>query len=411
MDANDRFWSRDQLYEEVWATPMRTIARKYGISDVGLAKICRKLMIPLPGRGHWAKQEAGHKVTREPLPAIKEPIRILKPEPRQERPRLQDFATEQERVQVEKVERASAELVLKRGSLSHPLIVQARAALGRATADQRNILETKEQCLDVRVSKASIDRALRIMAGLISAIEGEGFSVAVGAGHREATVATIHGQKITFGLVEKVDRIEVEVAPRGSVLERVLTFHGKAVKFEPSGKLSIEIWQPWDADPKRWRDRKSARIEEMLPEAVAGFIRIALAEKAEYEKRQAVERDNRRRAEERARLEQAIKAERSRVRALRHAAANWFRAEQMRSFISAAREGASRDGQKIEPGTPFGDWLAWAGQQADRLDPLMESPASVIDRIDDAESGYAGYYGYRKPEPPFKFPKPIWRLK
>jgi len=83
----------------------------------------------------------------------------------------------------------------------------------------------------------------------------------------------------------------------------------------------------------------------------------------------------------------------------------------MRSFISAAREGASREGQKIEPGTPFGDWLAWAGQQADRLDPLMESPASVIDRIDDAEAGYASYCGYRKPEPPFKFAKPIWRLK
>lgn len=42
------FWDRDSLYEEVWATPMAKLAKKYGISDVGLAKVCRKLAIPLP---------------------------------------------------------------------------------------------------------------------------------------------------------------------------------------------------------------------------------------------------------------------------------------------------------------------------------------------------------------------------
>jgi len=49
---NYELWDRDSLYEEVWATPMATLAKKYGISDVGLAKVCRKLSIPLPGRGH-----------------------------------------------------------------------------------------------------------------------------------------------------------------------------------------------------------------------------------------------------------------------------------------------------------------------------------------------------------------------
>ena len=53
------FWNRDSLYEEVWATPMAKLAKQYGISDVGLAKVCRKLAIPVPGRGYWAKKEAG----------------------------------------------------------------------------------------------------------------------------------------------------------------------------------------------------------------------------------------------------------------------------------------------------------------------------------------------------------------
>ena len=52
------FWDRDSLYEEVWTTPLLKLAKTYGISDVGLKKICRKLSIPTPGLGYWAKKEA-----------------------------------------------------------------------------------------------------------------------------------------------------------------------------------------------------------------------------------------------------------------------------------------------------------------------------------------------------------------
>jgi hypothetical protein len=162
---------------------------------------------------------------------------------------------------------------------------------------------------------------------------------------------------------------------------------------------------------KRWRDRKSARIEEFLPEVVAGFIRIGISEKAEYEKRQALERDRHRKEQERADLEQAIKTEQSRLRALRRAAADWSRADQMRSFISAARDVACRNGQPTGAGTPFGDWLVWAEHQADRIDPLKESPASLIDRQGEVQDEYVGYYGYRKPKPPFRFPKRVWRMQ
>ena len=30
-----------ELYEKVWPRPMRILAREYGISDVGLAKVCK----------------------------------------------------------------------------------------------------------------------------------------------------------------------------------------------------------------------------------------------------------------------------------------------------------------------------------------------------------------------------------
>jgi hypothetical protein len=64
-------YNRDELYQKVWSEPMRKLAKQYEMSDVGLAKICRKLSIPLPGRGYWAKKTAGKRVKAiPPLPSI-----------------------------------------------------------------------------------------------------------------------------------------------------------------------------------------------------------------------------------------------------------------------------------------------------------------------------------------------------
>ncbi len=147
MSADDRFWNRDELYEEVWTTPMQTLARKYGISDVGLAKTCRKLLIPLPGRGYWARKEAGQKVERLALPPLKERIVLQKPTPRPEPPKLNDFAEPEEIAQIEQLEKTAGEALLKRGSQSHPLIVQARGALKSAQGfPESKILWTRESC-------------------------------------------------------------------------------------------------------------------------------------------------------------------------------------------------------------------------------------------------------------------------
>lgn len=36
-----------------------------------LGKVCRKLQIPLPGRGYWAKKQAGEVMERTTLPKAK----------------------------------------------------------------------------------------------------------------------------------------------------------------------------------------------------------------------------------------------------------------------------------------------------------------------------------------------------
>ena len=65
--------SRERLYEEVWTTPVLTLAKRYGLSDRGLGKLCAREAIPVPPRGYWAKIRAGKKLKRPPLPPAPEP--------------------------------------------------------------------------------------------------------------------------------------------------------------------------------------------------------------------------------------------------------------------------------------------------------------------------------------------------
>jgi hypothetical protein len=64
-------WNREQLYAEIWESPLVKLAVKYGISAVALGKVCRKLQIPLPGRGYWVKKDSGKPVIQIPLPEAK----------------------------------------------------------------------------------------------------------------------------------------------------------------------------------------------------------------------------------------------------------------------------------------------------------------------------------------------------
>ena len=51
--------TREELYAQVWAEPMTKLAQRYGLSDRGLAKICTRTGIPVPGRGYWARVQSG----------------------------------------------------------------------------------------------------------------------------------------------------------------------------------------------------------------------------------------------------------------------------------------------------------------------------------------------------------------
>jgi hypothetical protein len=78
-------------------------------------------------------------------------------------------------------------------------------------------------------------------------------------------------------------------------------------------------------------------------------------------------------------LQELQTAEQARVAKLMADATSWERSCILRAYITRIEEVVvARDDGIVERGE-FAQWLVWARQQADRLDPLIPSPPSVLD--------------------------------
>jgi hypothetical protein len=356
-------WNRQELYERVWQFPLRKLAAEYGISDVGLAKVCRKLEIPLPGSGHWTKIACGHTIARPPLRAMEKVPVLIRHVREPETPVLPEDAPELERI--ERVAAATSPPVT-RAMLAHPLIEKTRLLLNEArSSDGEKVWASREaEWLDLRVTKKCLARALRIMAVLIHILEQEGFKVVVEKNKSESTSAIVYGETIRFGLIERSRQVKPSPKPNVSS-----PYSYNCIRLEPIGVLSIEIWRYYAQGlQKTWRDRESARLEEKVPNCVAGMMRIALKERTERDKRDKEEQARQKRIDEvRAELRQ-IEKEEKKLKLLEREAIRWQRAERIREYIRAVRCNALRKTDSEDRAKTL-EWVEWAEQQADRIDP------------------------------------------
>jgi hypothetical protein len=373
VHRQNSIWNRQELYEKVWQFPLRKLAAEYGISDVGLAKVCRKLEIPLPGLGHWTRIACGHTIARPALPAMEGLPVLIRQIRAPETPVLPEDTPELERI--ERVAAATTSAVTK-AMLAHPLVEKTRLALSEnRTTDRGTLWASRElEWLDLRVTKNCLARALRIMAVIIHMLEREGFKLVVEKKKSESTSAIVYGETIRFGLIERSRQVKPFPKPDASS-----RYSYNPIRLEPTGVLSIEIWNYYAGGlQKTWRDRESACLEEQLPKCVAGMMRIALKERAERDKREREELARQKRIDEvRAELRQ-IEKEEKKIKALEREAIRWQRAERIREYIGAVRRNVVRKTDSEDRAKVL-EWVEWAERQADRIDPLKPSSPSLVD--------------------------------
>jgi hypothetical protein len=152
-------FTREALYQMVWERPVLVLAKEIGVSEVALAKACRKAGVPLPTRGHWAIIKAGRTIKTPALPA---------PKPGQ--PETVVFTVmENPPPKPTKVEIPAGPRIAMPTELIRPhrLVAELKAAAKDRKEDKGVIPFNYHKHLRVRTSVAQLERALILMDTLI----------------------------------------------------------------------------------------------------------------------------------------------------------------------------------------------------------------------------------------------------
>lgn len=382
MDISTVTVTRRTLYEEAWQTPMSTLARKYGLSDVGLAKTFRKHRIPRPTRGHWMKKGAGKRIRQIPLPSPGEnpPIEIRS---HAVGTQIKDEAVRAEARRLTEREKLPAVAITVPENLrrSNPLIREAHRRLRIADRDLAGRLRPPDvRSLSIEVSRKQLRRALLIMDTLIKALMGRRYDVTFGPQGNAPVGAVIMAEHVSFGLEEIVDVTEKEPTAQQLEDKRKYGRYWPQMIHAPSGRLCFEIRDSkyhYDGLRRRWRDTQTRCIEDCLNDIMRGLILVAARlrdDTIERKRREQKAAEERRLREER-RL--AYEQELARFTKLKSDAAEWGRAREIREYIEAARRDAVAADGGVKPERAA--WIEWALNQADRIDPLKKSPPSILD--------------------------------
>jgi len=271
--------SRKELYEQVWTEPVTRLARRYGFSDVWLAKICRKNNIPRPPRGYWARKQSGQKVPKTPLPKGKDdPIIAIHPRPLDSREK--DVADRGDISERRAIPDIVVPEVLKE---PHFFIEISSEILASCKSDSAGIVipPVSARCLNVRVSRDSLSRALRIMDALIKTSDSMGFEVSLS---EKSTRVKVLDVSLSIGIGEELYRRRLKAEDQS--LDGYYQFGYNLYEKQPipSGRLFLTIgdlgFYSAGECRKNWRDTKFRRLEDSLKSFISGLMKAAALKKA-----------------------------------------------------------------------------------------------------------------------------------
>lgn len=380
MAREGRTLERSVLYRKVWEVPMQRLAPDYGISDVALKKICRKMNIPTPPRGYWAKVQNGQRVPVTPLPKAKHGNLRSYEITAAADPEKKRMAEEAPRVPLlDDLERLKPIRVPLRLRNPHPLVAKTMKALERCSPDKYGALQPQQRsCLHVRVAPGSVKRALRIMSALVKGMEQLGIELIEGrSGYSEGVEAVLYDEKIRFSMYERMRRTDHVLTAKEEAEKKIYRHaYTKPWDFHPTGRLTLKIDRYYGPPfKKEWTDTAKRPVEDCLGEFMTSLIRIA-----DYLRRKTIaQQEAERRAEERRRIaeeEARRKAEELRkLKELETLAARWARSNRILSFVQAVEEQARARG--VPENEKVWSWIRWAREQAMKLSPLKEDCVEI----------------------------------
>lgn len=366
----------------MWERPLVKVAAKCDISAVALGKACRKLQIPLPGRGYWTKKKFGKPFEKSPLPEannlpiVRRMKNALTNKIGIEDDKAAEVENDPELIRIAAMK--STAIPVNANAKFHKFVEQTRRALKEAHEDSRGILIRPhvEATVNIRVSKKMLDRALRLMNAFVLKVESEGFALQVERKEngKQRICAQVFNQKVHFSMVEKaLQKNKREI--------REYSWTRVVYDYEPCGMLEFHIGDDaYYSGFRSFRDGKTRKLEVLLGECFAELMLDARRQRIEAEVRQREEVEARKKEVEREQLAKMIVEEEKKVQELNLWIKHWAKATRMREFIAALEIEWAHQGIDLSPETPKGKRIIWMKEQADRLDPMIPSPPSILDR-------------------------------
>jgi hypothetical protein len=367
--------SRTELYQLVWSEPMIKVAPRFGLSDVGLAKVCKRYNIPRPPVGYWAQKQFGKQPAQTPLPEAAEGLRSIRflEEERQQLaasvPVVEDRVSDDQLKKLIAFEEEPSNQVAVPEQVAkyHPFVRQTKEAFAGVSA-YRGLVSPNWAAegarLQVQVAKESVPRALRLMDCLIKEFEKRDHKVTFESTERRRTVLfVILGEKFEVRLREKSKMIRVSEAERKTSYERV--------RYEPNGLLELQLHSDKPSlHLATWVDGARKKLEDQINEILIELI-VGVERVRKWRKQQEEYEGQRREAEiKRWKQEDERRKEQQKVQELEEMMGRWEKSDKIRTFVREVRQHVEATKGPIAVGSELGIWLDWALDQADHIDPL-----------------------------------------
>lgn len=308
MFLNQEYYDREKLYKEVWERPVSKVAKDYGISDVGLAKVCRKLQVPLPGLGYWAKKAHGKEPPTPPLPELESPPKITRSKKnyqKQEGQKEPEYLVPEEHAWVLKQiafekEPKNRIKVVKNPQIIHPIadstvkyLRKGGGTLFSASMNDKRICSNKESLFFACIGRNSVERLLPFLNTLLTEMEKREMKIESKKnfyGRAEGTNIVIKEESIPVRIFERAHKRP----PSKEDLEREKHSYSHYDHYlEPDGKIEFQIDHGSYSSGTIIRDTRKQKIEDRINEIFISLYKI-YNEKVEWTKSAEIRKEKER---------------------------------------------------------------------------------------------------------------------
>lgn len=382
---------RQELYDLVWSKPITEIAKEIGVSDSMIIKVCRKLDVPRPVSGHWAKLRAGKPVSIRELPTKKPNTPEL--HLFYSTPTPQNAPVLKEPLHPLISREASPEFLIhviddenKMSSFSKKNLKSFMA--GQLNDYSKAIPKLKEH-YDLRVTKNLVPRAIFIVDSLLKAFEKRGwrFELSLRNEKYDGMKVTVLDEQFNFWIEESAKR--VEHIPTKAELTKP-NYWRDQWDYVSSGKLSLKIGSfSYSYASRGFNDGKKQRIENRLNQFCIALLELAL-ERKESRRQREIELEAQKRREIRySILKKAKESELKRREEFEAEFTQWLRAEKIREFVKIRESAFNIDSETEEAKLEFQGKQDWARNYADLIDPLAIGSPTIIEEICEDENAFS----------------------